>query len=524
MSKSIKKWLEQLDLGQYVDLFAENDIDWELLGELDHESLKDIGVTSTGHRLRIIKAAAALAPEAIDVAPLTESGSTPIASPSGQTQAERRQLTVMFCDLVGSTNLSGRLDPEDLREIVRAYQQTVADVIKRFEGHIVQYLGDGLLIYFGYPVAHEDDAQRAVHAGVGISNAMPALNTRLQAEYGVQLSLRTGIHTGPVVVGEMGDRDRQQNLAMGETPNFAARLQGLAEPGAVLISDSTRRLLGELFELDPLGAQHLKGIAEPVQVFSVRGERLVETRFAARQGQGLATLVGRDQELALLVDFWRKVKAGEGQMVELTGEAGIGKSRIVRALVDSLTGEQYLRLSFQCSPYHTDSPLYPAIQQLTLAAGFEAQDTPEEKLDKLEKLLRLAQDDMSLAAPLLGGLLGLGELAEARYGALDLLPPQRRSLTLEAFIAQLTGLAGKTPVLFMLEDAHWIDPTTLEFIELTLDRIDALQVMLLVTARPTFTNGFGGHPIVTRLTTESLGPGASKWHCGANHQRQATAA
>jgi len=260
MSKSIKKWLEKLDLGQYVDLFAENDIDWELLGELDHESLKDIGITSTGHRLRIIKAVALLAKEAIDVAPVADNGSTPTAFPSVRTQAERRQLTVMFCDLVGSTNLSGRLDPEDLREVVRAYQQTVAKEVKRFDGHVVQYLGDGVLIYFGYPVAHEDDPQRAVYAGLGVSRSMAALNTRLQSECGVQLSVRIGIHTGPVVVGKMGDSDHQENLAMGETPNLAARLQGLAETGAVLISDSTRRLLGELFDLAPLGAQNLKGI------------------------------------------------------------------------------------------------------------------------------------------------------------------------------------------------------------------------------------------------------------------------
>ena len=505
MSKSIKKWLEKLDLGQYVDLFAENDIDWELLSELDHESLKDIGITSTGHRLRIIKAAALLVQEAIDVVPLAENGSTPRAFPSGPTQAERRQLTVMFCDLVGSTDLSGRLDPEDLREIVRAYQQTVAKEVKRFDGHIVQYLGDGVLIYFGYPVAHEDDAQRAVYAGIGVPRSMAALNTRLQSEYGVQLSVRIGIHTGPVVVGKMGDSDHQENLAMGETPNLAARLQGLAKTGAVLISDSTRRLLGELFDLDPLGAQNLKGIAEPVQVFSVRGERLVETRFAAGQGKELAALVGRDQELALLVDRWRKATAGEGQMVVLTGEAGIGKSRLVRALVDTLTGAQYLRISFQCSPYHTDSPLYPAIRHLTLAAGFGAGDTPEEKLDKLEMLLHQAQGDISLAAPLLGGLLGLGELAEARYGAPDLLPAQRRSHTLEVLLDQLTGLADKNPMLFVLEDTHWIDPTTLEFIERTLDRIDARRIMVLVTARPTFTHGFGGHPVVTRLTLNRLG-------------------
>ncbi len=505
MSNDVAKWLEQLGLSRYSAVFAENAIEWDILPELDHETLKDIGITRAGDRLRLIKAARALQAHVDNSVAETQLDVARELPASKQAQAERRQLTVMFCDLVGSTDLSGQLDPEDLREVVRAYQKTAEEIIRRFDGHIAQYLGDGLLVYFGYPVAHEDDAQRAAYSGIGISQEMVNLNARLEADYAVRLSVRIGIHTGPVVVGEMGGDDRQENLAMGETPNFAARLQGLAEPGVVLISDSTRRLLGELFELDPLGGQNLKGIAEPVHVFAVRGERLVETRFAAGQDKEMANMIGRDHDLALLVDRWRKSKAGEGQMVVLTGEAGIGKSRIVRALVDALTGEKYLRISFQCSPHHTDSLLYPAIQHLNLAAGFGMGDTPEKKLDKLEMLLHQAQDDISLAAPLLGGLLGLGELAEARYDTLDLLPAQRRSRTLEALLAQLTGLAGKTPVLLVLEDAHWIDPTTLEFIELILDHIDALQIMVLVTARPTFKNGFGGHPLVTRLTLNRLG-------------------
>ncbi len=505
MSNDVAKWLEQLGLSRYSAVFAENAIEWDILPELDHETLKDIGITRAGDRLRLIKAARALQAHVDNSVAETQLDVARELPASKQAQAERRQLTVMFCDLVGSTDLSGQLDPEDLREVVRAYQKTAEEIIRRFDGHIAQYLGDGLLVYFGYPLAHEDDAQRAAYSGIGISQEMVNLNARLEADYAVRLSVRIGIHTGPVVVGEMGGEDRQENLAMGETPNFAARLQGLAEPGAVLISDSTRRLLGELFELDPLGGQNLKGITEPVHVFAVRGERLVETRFAAGQDKEMANMIGRDHELALLVDRWRKSKAGEGQMVVLTGEAGIGKSRIVRALVDSLTREEYLRISFQCSPHHTDSLLYPAIQHLNLAAGFGMGDTPEKKLDKLEMLLHQAQDDISLAAPLLGGLLGLGELAEARYDTLDLLPAQRRSRTLEALLAQLTGLTGKTPVLLVLEDAHWIDPTTLEFIELILDHIDALQIMVLVTARPTFKNGFGGHPLVTRLTLNRLG-------------------
>jgi class 3 adenylate cyclase/energy-coupling factor transporter ATP-binding protein EcfA2 len=506
MSDNIKQWLEQLGLGQYSNAFAENEIGFGVLAELDQETLKELGVTAIGHRLAIIKAAKGLQPDQIDQTPApvvtVDALSLAAAEP---THAERRQLTVMFCDLVGSTALSGQLDPEDLREVVRAYQKSAEAVIQRYGGHIAQYLGDGLLVYFGYPVAHEDDAQRAVYAGVGIPKAIDGLNAQLETEYAVSLSVRIGIHTGPVVVGEMGGNERQENLAMGETPNLAARLEALAQPGSVVISENTRRLLGELFALEPLGEQNLKGIAAPVKAFAVTGERLAETRFAAGQSDGVSAMVGRQQELALLLDRWRQAKAGEGQMVVLSGEAGIGKSRIMSALVAALKPEDHLRISYQCSPYHTDSALYPAIQQLTYAGGFGDNESPEAKVDKLEKLLHQSQDDIAIAAPLLGALLGLGEAAEARYGALEYSPQQRRDRTLKVLLDQLTGAARKRPVLFVLEDAHWIDPTTLELIELALEQIGEHRIMLLITARPTFNHGFGGHPIVSRLALNRLG-------------------
>ncbi|MGB7298151.1 MAG: adenylate/guanylate cyclase domain-containing protein [Burkholderiaceae bacterium] len=509
MSDLVSEWLEQIGLGQYASVFAENEIDWDLLPDLDQDFLKAIGVNVVGHQMRILKAAKTLDAKSPDIATVgmlvPEVPGRSTKSADGKSSAERRQLTVMFCDLVGSTDLSGKLDPEVLRKVVRAYQKTAEEVIERFDGHIAQYLGDGLLVYFGYPVAHEDDAHRAVYAGIGIPQAIDALNVQLETDFSIRLSVRIGIHTGLVVVGEMGGNKRQENLAVGETPNLAARLQGLATPGSVVISESTRRLLGDLFALQSMGPQILKGVAEPVGSYLVDGERLSETRFTARQSDGHAEMVGRQQELALLIDRWRQAKAGEGQMVLLTGEAGIGKSRIASALIESLAPEEHLRITFQCSPYHIDTALYPATQQLIRAAGLKANDTADTKLDKLEALLRQGNGKLSVAVPLMGALLGLGEVAEARHGSLDYSPQQRLARTLDALVDQLTGLAEKSPVLFVLEDAHWIDPTTLELIDMTLDRIVSQPIMMLVTARPGFSHDFGGHPIVSRLALNRLG-------------------
>lgn len=498
MSK-VGDWLASQGLGKYEGVFAENSIEWALLADLTADDLKELGF-NIGERRLFLKAVSAHGnPDEPPVAPVSEAEVSPGAV------AERRQLTVMFCDLVGSTALSGQLDPEDLREVVRAYQKSAEAVIHRYGGHIAQYLGDGLLVYFGYPVAHEDDAQRAVYAGVGIPRAIDQLNVQLQADYSLRLSVRIGIHTGPVVVGEMGGNARQENLAMGETPNLAARLEALAEPGAVVISENTRRLLGELFALEALGEQSPKGIALPIKAFAVTGERLAETRFAAGQSGAAAPMLGRQQELALLLDRWRQAKAGEGQMVVLSGEAGLGKSRIMSALVSALEAQDHLRISYQCSPYHTDSALYPAIQQLTYAAGFVADESAASKLDKFEHLLRQSHSDITGSTQLLGALMGLGEVAEARHGTLELPPPERRAQTLQALLKQLIGAAAARPVLLVLEDAHWIDPTTLELIELALEQIGGHRIMLLITARPTFNHGFGGHPIVSRMALNRLG-------------------
>jgi len=497
-------FLERLGLSKYLATFAESEVELADLAELSEEDLKEIGLP-LGPRRRILKAIREIDGADTGAAPApVETANTvdpePQIQPTGE--AERRQLTVMFVDLVGSTALAERLDPEEMREVITAFQQTVAGVVTRFEGNVAKYMGDGVLCYFGWPQAHEDDAERAVRAGLGILETMSSAT----APGGGKLMARVGIATGLVVVGDLvGDGAAQEEAVVGQTPNLAARLQGLAQPGQCVIADTTRRLLSGLFDFADLGKQSLKGIASPVSAYAVRGERVVEGRFDAQRTGGVTEMVGREQELALLIERWRQAAAGEGQMVLLTGEAGIGKSRIARGLFDSLVDTDHVQIRYQCSPYHMDSALFPTTQQLALAAGFHAEDLPEARLDKLETLLARAGVDVSRASPLIASLLGLGEAAEILHGALDYSPQQRRMRTLEELVNQLEGLSVGHPVLFTLEDAHWIDPTTLELIELCLDRIDQMHVLILVTARPTFQYGFGGHPNVTRLALNRLG-------------------
>jgi class 3 adenylate cyclase/predicted ATPase len=403
----------------------------------------------------------------------------------------------MFVDLVGSTELSARLDPEDMREVIRAYQDTCAGVIARFEGFVAKFMGDGVLAYFGYPRAHEDEAERAVRAGLALADA----TGQLKAPTGEALAARVGIATGLVVVGDLvGEGAAQEQAVVGDTPNLAARLQGIAAPGQVVIADATRRLLGAGFELEDLGEHELKGIASSIAAFGVVGEQVLESRFEAHSGLSLLPMVGRDQELALLLERWAQAKAGEGQGVLLVGEAGIGKSRISRALLDAVAEERHVRILYQCSPYHTDSALWPVIQQLTYAAGIVTNDSGDARLDKLEALLdRAVGRD---AAPLITDLLGLD--GTARYGKLGLSPQVQRARTLEALVQQLLGLAGQQPVLVVLEDAHWIDPTTLELIEQSLDWLAAAPVLTLLTSRPDNQPSLAAHPHVTRLTLNRL--------------------
>src|SRR5215471_18184261 len=395
----------------------------------------------------------------------------PVVQPTPD--AERRQLTVLFCDLVDSTALSGQLDPEDLREVVRAYQDTCAKVIARFDGHIAQYLGDGLLVYFGYPLAHEDDAQRAVRAGLGIVEAVGQLNTRLEQgglrpaptqsrQQGIQLAVRLGCHTGLVVVGEVGGGTRQEQLALGETPNLAARLQGIATPNTLVISAATFQLLGGFFACQPLGTRPVKGLAQPLEVYRVLYESMARSRLEAVGDTGLTPLVGREQEIGLLRERWEHVKDGMGQVVLLSGEAGIGKSRLVQVLKDHVATEPQAWLTpYQCSPYYQNSALYPWIELLErVVLQFEREESSQQKLRKLEGFLVQYGLPLAEAVPLFASLLSLPMTAD--YAPLTVSPERQKQKTLHALLAILLRIAAQQPVLFVMEDLHWVDPTTLE--------------------------------------------------------------
>ena len=418
-------------------------------------------------------------------------------------EAERRQLTVLFCDLVGSTMLSGQLDPEDLRAVVRAYQETAAVVIQRYEGHIAQYLGDGLLVYFGYPQAHEDDAQRAVHTGVELVEAIGGLNTRLEASYGVQLAVRLGIHTGPVVVGDIGGGGRHEQLALGETPNIAARLEGLAAPNTVVISPVTARLVRQTFVLEDLGASALKGVAEPMAVWRVLGPRTPSRHDDEATPNRTPFLVGRDEELGLLRRRWEQSKEGLGQVVLLSGAAGLGKSSLVAALRAQVGREGYARLTLRCSPYYTNSALYPVIEHLQQVLQFERTDPPETKLAKLEQGLQTYRLPREEVVPLFGALLAVPLPAE-RYPARNVSPQQQRQQTQDALVAWLLEEATRQPVLAVWEDLHWADPTTLELLGLLVEQTPTAAMLHVLTFRPEFSPPWPTRSHLTPITLNRL--------------------
>ena len=487
----VEGWLRSLGLGQYEALFRANEIDADILPELTDVDLEKLGVP-LGHRKRLLRAIAGLAAAETLTVPSASTGVTPPDA------AERRQLTVMFCDLVGSTALSVRFDPEELREEIRAYQNAVSGVVARYDGFIAKFMGDGVLAYFGYPRAHEDDAERAVRAGLEIAAVVARLETR-----GTEpLAARIGIATGLVVVGDLvGEGSAQEQAVVGETPNLAARLQALAEPGQIVLAGATRRLIGDLFRLRDLGRQAVKGFTEPVEAFAVEGVAVMESRFEAAR-RGLTDLVGRAAESALLRDRLREAWAGAGQIVLLSGEAGIGKSRLAAQLAAEVANEPHTQLRYQCSPYHRDSVLHPFVVALGRAARLASEDPAETQLDKLEAILAPAR--IAETAPLFASLLSIrtGE----RYPPLALSAAQQRRLTLAALLDQLEALARQKPVLMLFEDAHWADATSLEVLDLTVERVRALPVLALITFRPEHEAPWAGLSHVTGIALDRLAP------------------
>jgi class 3 adenylate cyclase/tetratricopeptide (TPR) repeat protein len=484
-------WLRRNNFEQYADTFKANDIDLDILPELSERDFEQLGV-SLGNRRRLLKA---IAERDTDVAALKPSDAE-AASP----EAERRQVTVLFCDMVGSTALSGAVDPELLGNLIRRYQDAAAGAIGRFGGFVAKFMGDGVLAYFGFPRAFEDAAERAVRAAIGILAEVGGIerpdDTRLQA--------RIGIATGLVVVGEIvGTGSAQERTIVGETPNLAARLQALAAPDTILISEATQNLLGGLFELQPTGPYELKGFAHPMPAWQVCGEATVESRFAASRAGDNLPLVGRAHEMGMLLDRWRLAQSGDGQIVTLIGEAGIGKSRTVEALQEALAGEPHTRIHLQCSPYYSDSSLFPVIKQLSRVARFAADDSPGARIDKLRALFARRAASDALAIPLLADLLSIADTNHAVPTSLN--PAQRKAATIALLVDEIFGFGDTDPVLLIVEDAHWIDATTLELMTRMADSIGRARVLTLVTARPDFAPPWQTRPHSTLLTLGRLG-------------------
>ena len=488
---SIREWLQALGLEEYAELFERERIDLATARHLSDTDFRELGLP-LGPRVKLRMAVETLAPApgAERAAPIPV-----IEPPSPGPRAERRRLTVMFCDLVGSTALAERLDPEELRELMRAYQAACSEAVARFEGHVAQYLGDGLMVYFGWPTAHEDDVERAVRTALAIVLAIKGVAAP------APLRVRIGIATGPVVVGETGAGDASvPKMAVGETPNLAARVQALAGPDELVIAAATRRLLGAGFDLEDLGKHVLKGIVEPVRAFRVLAARPVVDRFEATHGTRLTPLVGRESELALLLDRWQHATEGQGQTVVLSGEPGMGKSRVVRAFRDRITAEGPTLVQYQCSPFFTNTAFYPVMEQLKRDAGFDDDDSAEVRFDKLESLLDRSGGAVADAPALLAALLSVP--SEGRYPRLDLSPLRQKERTIEVVSQGLGRLAAMAPLLAVFEDVHWIDPSTLELVTHLVARIPEWRVLLLVTHRPEFEPPWGGRR--SHVTLHSL--------------------
>jgi class 3 adenylate cyclase len=491
----IADWLKKLGMSEYAERFAKERIEIDVLPELTDQDLDRLGIP-LGHRRRMLRAIRDLGNASVAVT----ASPAPVATASARRDdAERRQLTVMFTDLVGSTTLSTKLDPEDMRSLIGGYHKCVAETVARLDGFVAKYMGDGVLTYFGYPEAHEDDAERAVRAGLAVAEAAPKLVTAARSP----LHVRIGIATGVVVVGDLvGSGEAQERGVVGETPNLAARLQGIAEPDGVVIADGTRRLLGDLFELGDLGLKDLKGVTTPVRAWVALRASSVESRFEALHASGLTALIGREEEFELLLRRWRRAKAGEGQVALLSGEPGIGKSRLTAELQERFRDEPHIRLRHFCSLQHRDSALYPFIARLERAAGFEREDEPTARLDKLEALLAKSGEVNAERAGLFADLLGLA--AEGRYSAPPDDPQRRREMTLAAFVEELATLSRQQPALLIFEDAQWADSTSLELLDRMVELAPRVAALIIVTFRPEFSAPWVGQAHVTALSLNRL--------------------
>ncbi len=514
MAATTRKWLDGLGLDQYADMFEENDLDLDLLTDLSDDDLEKLGVTSMGHRKKLMRAIGALADGSTDndaVAAPIEQPAPPEATPPApqpsavnNTPGERRQLTVMFCDLVGSTELSTRFDPEDMQDILRAYQDTCSEVIRRFDGFIAKYMGDGILIYFGYPQAQEKDAERAILAGLAVIEAMPKLNSTMPADRQVELAVRIGIATGTVVVGESIGKGAAQELAVvGETPNLSARLQDLAPSNGMVISGLTWQLGGDGFECIDLGKQNLKGIEETSAAWQVVREH--DSEFDDETGATVEAppLVGRQEELGLLLRAWQQGKDGSGQVVSISGEAGIGKSRLTEAISAEVRNDGLTRITLRCSPHHTNSTLYPVIAQLRRAMGWTGGDDGETRIAKMEAALsgfRFASEE---TIPLIAALYAL-PLPEDRHAPLTMNPPQQRLATLDTVVAWFLEEAERNPVLAVWEDIHWADPTTLELLEMMIEQCPTAPILNVLTFRPEFMPTWPARSHIVPLTLNRL--------------------
>jgi class 3 adenylate cyclase/tetratricopeptide (TPR) repeat protein len=493
----VAEWLRQLGLERYEAAFRENDVTVAVLPSLTAEDLKELGVTSIGHRRKLLQAIAAGRSDLGQLSPAQTFGLSPNERRSGLA-AERRQLCVMFCDMMDFTGLSSRLDPEDLSEVIRGYQERVAATITRFGGFIARYVGDGVLIYFGWPEAHEANAERAIRAALSVIDAISQAPIRAE-----RLQVRIGIATGLVIVGEpIGDGDTRQQTMIGETPNLAARLQNLAEPDGIVIDAVTRRQIGGLFECRDLGMIALKGLSDPVPAWQVLREAAIESRFEALHARTMTPLIGRDEEFDLLLRRWQQAKEGEGQLVLLSGEPGIGKSRLIAAVEERLRSEPHENLRYFCSPHHQDSALYPITARWEHDLNFARSDTPQDKLHKLEtalKQLETAPDEVTLIADL------LSVPVDDRYPQADLDPQRKKEKTFEALLQVLANRARRQPVLMLFEDAHWADVSSIELLDrVVVGTLTDLPILVIVSFRPEFQPPWVGLANASLITLQRL--------------------